>query len=131
MRFRRSKGQPGLALCEQLGRSNELLPVLRGLWNYHQGRGELQQVYDLAERLVMLPDEQEAPLRVPWRGVLAARRFSCSAGLPMRRQRWTRASRSMMRSRPGKISLTDRGVAACKRVQSGAVDLQPTIDVRS
>jgi predicted ATPase len=36
---------------------------LRGLWNYHQVRGELQQVYDLAERLVVLADEQEAPLR--------------------------------------------------------------------
>jgi class 3 adenylate cyclase/predicted ATPase len=51
------------ALCEQLGRSDELFPVLRGLWNYHQVRGELQQVYDLAQRLVALADEQDAPLR--------------------------------------------------------------------
>jgi predicted ATPase len=51
------------ALCEQLGRSNELFPVLRGLWNYHLVRGELQEVYDLAERLVVLADEQGAPLR--------------------------------------------------------------------
>jgi class 3 adenylate cyclase/predicted ATPase len=51
------------ALCEQLGRSAELFPVLRGLWNYHQVRGELQRVWDLAERLVVLAEEEGAPLR--------------------------------------------------------------------
>ena len=50
-------------LCDQLGRSNELFPVLRGLWNCHQGRGELRQVYELAERLVVLGEEQGAPVR--------------------------------------------------------------------
>jgi class 3 adenylate cyclase/predicted ATPase len=51
------------ALCEQLGRSAELFPVLRGLWNYHLGRGEQRQVYDLAERLIALAEEQGTPLR--------------------------------------------------------------------
>jgi tetratricopeptide (TPR) repeat protein len=51
------------ALCDQLGRSAELFPVLRGLWNYHQVRGEPERVYDLAERLVVLAEEQGAPLR--------------------------------------------------------------------
>ena len=51
------------ALCEQLDRSAELFAVLRGLWNYHQVRGELQRAHDLAERLVTLADEQGAPLR--------------------------------------------------------------------
>jgi predicted ATPase len=51
------------ALCDQLGRSAELFPVLRGLWNYHQVRGEPERVYDLAERLVVLAEEQGASLR--------------------------------------------------------------------
>jgi predicted ATPase len=50
------------ALCEQLGRSAELFPVLRGLWNYHLLRGELQQAHDLSERLVILAEEQGASL---------------------------------------------------------------------
>jgi predicted ATPase len=51
------------ALCERLGRSAELFPALRGLWNYHLGRGELRRVHDLAERLVVLAEEHGAPLR--------------------------------------------------------------------
>jgi predicted ATPase len=50
------------ALCEQLGRAAELFPVLRGLWNCHLLRGELQQAHDLSERLVQLAEEQGAPL---------------------------------------------------------------------
>jgi predicted ATPase len=50
------------ALCEQLGRSAELFPVLRGLWNCHLLRGELQQAHDLSERLAKLAEEQGAPL---------------------------------------------------------------------
>ena len=51
------------ALCDQLGRSAELFPVLRGLWNCYLVRGELQRAHDLAERLVALAEEQGAPLR--------------------------------------------------------------------
>ncbi|MGH6918219.1 MAG: ATP-binding protein, partial [Geminicoccaceae bacterium] len=51
------------ALCEQLGRSAELFPVLRGLWNCYFVRGELQRAHDLAVRLVALAEEQGAPLR--------------------------------------------------------------------
>ena len=51
------------ALCDQLGRSAELFPVLRGLWNCHFVRGELQRAHDLAERLVALAEEQGTPLR--------------------------------------------------------------------
>jgi tetratricopeptide (TPR) repeat protein len=49
-------------LCEQLGRSSELFPVLRGLWNCHYTRGELLRGGDLAERLVVLAEEQGALL---------------------------------------------------------------------
>jgi predicted ATPase len=51
------------ALCDRLGRSAELFPVLRGLWNHHLVRGELRRAHDLAERLVVLAEEQGAPLR--------------------------------------------------------------------
>jgi predicted ATPase len=51
------------ALCDQLGRSAELFSVLRGLWNCYFVRGELRQADDLSERLVMLAEEQDAPLR--------------------------------------------------------------------
>jgi predicted ATPase len=52
-----------LVLCEQLGRSADLFRVLRGLWNCYFVRGELQRALDLAKRLVVLVEEQEAPLR--------------------------------------------------------------------
>jgi predicted ATPase len=51
------------ALCEQLGRSTELFPVLRGLWNCYFVRGELQRAFDLAERLIVLAEEQGELLR--------------------------------------------------------------------
>jgi class 3 adenylate cyclase/predicted ATPase len=50
------------ALCNQLDRSAELLPVLRGLWNYHMVRGELQRAHDLSTRLVALAGEQRTPV---------------------------------------------------------------------
>jgi class 3 adenylate cyclase/predicted ATPase len=50
------------ALCDQLGRSAELFPVLRGLWNFHLVRCELQRARDLAERLVTLAEEQGTPI---------------------------------------------------------------------
>jgi hypothetical protein len=51
------------ALCDQLGRSAELFPVLRGLWHCYLVRGELQRAHGLAERLVVLAEEQAVPLR--------------------------------------------------------------------
>ena len=51
------------ALCDQMGRSAELFPALRGLWHCYYVRGELQRAYDLAERLVVLAEEEGVPLR--------------------------------------------------------------------
>jgi predicted ATPase len=51
------------ALCDQLGPSAELFPVLRGLWNYHLVRGELRRAHDLSARLVALAEEQRTPVR--------------------------------------------------------------------
>jgi predicted ATPase len=50
-------------LCDQLGRSAELFPVLRGLWNHHLVRGELERAYGLTEQLVPLAEEQGTPVR--------------------------------------------------------------------
>jgi len=50
-------------LCEQLGRSAELFPALLGLWNCYFVRGELRRAHDLAERLVVLAEEEGQPLR--------------------------------------------------------------------
>ncbi len=50
------------ALCEQLGRSDERFSVLRGLWTNHLVRGEPRRAHHLAERLVVLAEEQGPPL---------------------------------------------------------------------
>jgi predicted ATPase len=49
-------------LCDQLGQSAELFPVLRGLWNFHLVRCELERAHDLAERLVALAEERGTPI---------------------------------------------------------------------
>jgi predicted ATPase len=49
-------------LCERLGRSAELFPVLRGLWNCYFPRAEIQRASELATRLVDLAEEQDTPL---------------------------------------------------------------------
>jgi predicted ATPase/class 3 adenylate cyclase len=51
------------ALCDQLGRSAELFPVLRGLWNCYFVRGDFRRAHDLAEQLAGLAEEQGEPLR--------------------------------------------------------------------
>ena len=50
-------------LCDQLGRSAELFPVLRGLWHCCLVQGKYQRAQDLAERLVVLAEEEGGPLR--------------------------------------------------------------------
>ena len=70
------------ALCDQLGRSAELFPVLRGLWNCSLLRSDLQRARDLAERLVVLADEQGECV-VPWPGALEVQR--CSSSVVFRR----------------------------------------------
>jgi predicted ATPase len=52
-------------LGERLGRSGELFPVLRGLWNCYLARAELRKAQALAERLVALAEgeHEDEPLR--------------------------------------------------------------------
>ena len=63
------------ALCEQMGRSAELFPALRGLWSCYFVRGEYQRAYDLATQLVTLADEQEETRRALARRALGATLF--------------------------------------------------------
>ena len=51
------------ALCDQLGRSAELFPVLWGLWHHYLVRGQLERDHDLAKRIIVLAEEDGAPLR--------------------------------------------------------------------
>ena len=108
------------SLCDQLGRSADLFPVLRGLWNYHLVRGELQRAHDLAERLVALAEEQGAPIHRALAGVLEVRRCSTSAGLATRLQR-AKASRSTMGSRPGRILLTSYSTRSAPASCAGCI----------
>ena len=43
-----------LALCRQLGERSELFAVLRGLWEFHELRGDLKTALELAEELSRL-----------------------------------------------------------------------------
>ena len=63
------------ALCGQLGRSAEQFPVLRGLWHCYFVRGELPRAHDLAERLVVLAEEQEELRRALARRALGTTLF--------------------------------------------------------
>jgi predicted ATPase len=45
-------------LCEQIGETSQLFPVLRGLMQYYQSRGQLQRTYTLGEQLLCLAQSQ-------------------------------------------------------------------------
>jgi predicted ATPase len=45
------------ALCEGLGKLNELFPILRGLWNICLARGQLQKALDLSDRISARAEE--------------------------------------------------------------------------
>jgi tetratricopeptide (TPR) repeat protein len=50
-------------ICDRLGRSKELFPVLRGLWNCHLVRSDLGRARQLAEQVVALAEDQGEPHR--------------------------------------------------------------------
>jgi adenylate cyclase len=41
-------------LCQQMGETPDVFPVLRGLWVFHEARAELQVAQELAEQLLVL-----------------------------------------------------------------------------
>ena len=51
------------ALCEELGKRDELFLIRRGLWNCYLARGQLQQAYDLAVRLSTQANDHGGPLQ--------------------------------------------------------------------
>lgn len=72
------------ALCQQLGDDTpQLVPVLGGLWVFYLLRGELETAHELAEQILTLARDVEAPAlllqayrmvgtTLCWRGELAA-----------------------------------------------------------
>jgi predicted ATPase len=50
------------ALCQQVGETPQLLPTLRGLCRYYQGRGAFPTVQELAEQLYRLAQREAAPM---------------------------------------------------------------------
>jgi len=48
-------------LCEQVGNTPQLFPVLRGLIVYAQSRGNLQQAHELGEQLLYLAESHPTP----------------------------------------------------------------------
>jgi TOMM system kinase/cyclase fusion protein len=48
-------------LCQQLGDTSRLFPVLWGLWMYHFVRAELQAAYDLGEQCLSLAHRLQTP----------------------------------------------------------------------
>jgi predicted ATPase/class 3 adenylate cyclase len=49
------------ALCQQMGETPQLFPVLRGLMMYYQAQGQLQTAYQLGEQLLRLAQAQNDP----------------------------------------------------------------------
>ena len=49
------------ALCAQLGDTPQLFPVLRGLMQYYQNRGDIQTATQLGEQLLRLAQAQPDP----------------------------------------------------------------------
>ena len=49
------------ALCERLGGTREIGPVLFGLWGFYEVRGDLRTARELAEQLLTLAQRQDDP----------------------------------------------------------------------
>jgi predicted ATPase len=49
------------ALCQQVGDTPELFPVLSGLWRYANGRAQHQQAWELGEHLLTVAQQSDDP----------------------------------------------------------------------
>jgi predicted ATPase len=49
-------------LCQQMGETPDVFPVLRGLWVFHEARAELQVARELAEQLLVLAQRLQDPV---------------------------------------------------------------------
>ena len=50
-------------LCQQLGDSDQLFPILIGLWNFYFVRAEFRTAYELGEQLLALAERANDPVR--------------------------------------------------------------------
>jgi class 3 adenylate cyclase/predicted ATPase len=68
-------------LCEHLEAPHQLFPVLRGLWNYYNGRAEHQTAHALGEQLLTLAQQaQDTPMLVATHRALGTTMFWLGAG---------------------------------------------------
>jgi predicted ATPase len=51
-------------LCQQMGDTRQLFPVLVGLWNFYFVRGELRTACELGEQLLALAQSAQDPMRL-------------------------------------------------------------------
>jgi predicted ATPase/class 3 adenylate cyclase len=49
------------ALCQQVGDTSQIFPVLFGLWGFYEVRGDLQTARELAEQLLALAEREQDP----------------------------------------------------------------------
>src|SRR5262249_23684601 len=62
--------------CQHLGNPRQLFMVLRGLWNYYQGRAEHRMAHELGEQLLALAQQvQDSALFLPARRAFGATVF--------------------------------------------------------
>jgi predicted ATPase len=67
-------------LCQYLNDPHQLLPILRGLWNYYLVRAELHTAHALSEQLLTLAQHAQNPIMlVAARGALGAALFFLGA----------------------------------------------------
>jgi predicted ATPase len=81
-------------LCQQVGDTPQLFPVLWGLWHFHMVRGELPTVQELAEQLLSLAQRLHEPallleahyafgMSLFWRGELASAHAHFAQGIAL------------------------------------------------
>jgi predicted ATPase len=51
-------------LCQQMGETPDLFPVLRGLWVFHEARAEMLVAQELAEQLLVLAQSIQNPVHL-------------------------------------------------------------------
>jgi predicted ATPase/class 3 adenylate cyclase len=106
------------ALCRQVGESQQLFPVLTGLWGFYQIRGEHRTALELAQEFLTLAQRVQDPLRLRgahWLlggallelGELAPARAHEEAGLALHASHRDR-SRALLYRQGGEVSCLRR-----------------------
>jgi predicted ATPase len=70
-------------LCQQVGETPELFPVLYGLWRFYRARGELHTARELGQQLLTLAEQQDDPtLRLVAHAALGATLYTLGEFAP-------------------------------------------------